>query len=170
MSTHWKKLTNPNYIGSYALEPGKDLIVEIKSVAPQMIKGNDGSSEEKVVAELVNQKPMVLNSTNMGLITDALKTPYIEEWVGKKIALYVTKVSAFGETVDALRVRPYAPATSTAKAVKTTTEAVATQPDPTDAFDSVEIRVSGEGSSRPGAKYRFDKVNKKFISWVEETK
>lgn len=168
MNTHWKKLTNPNYIGSYALDPGKDLVVEIKSVAPQMIKGNDGSSEEKVVAELVNQKPMVLNSTNMGLITDALKTPYIEEWAGKKIALYVTKVSAFGETVDALRVRPYAPAT--AKAGKPTTEAATDKPDPADVFDAVEIRVSGEGSARPGAKYRYDKINKKFISWVDETK
>lgn len=105
MTTHWKKLTNPNYIGSWALEPGKDLTVKITKVSQQVIKGFDGKSEEKVVAELEGQKPLVLNNTNMDSIAIVLKTPYIEEWVGKNITLYVTKVSAFGEYVDALRVR-----------------------------------------------------------------
>lgn len=105
MTTHWKKLTNPNYIGSWALEPGKDLTVKITKVSVQPIKGFDGKTEDKVVAELEGQKPLVLNNTNMESIAIVLKTPYIEEWVGKNITLYVTKVSAFGEYVDALRVR-----------------------------------------------------------------
>ena len=105
MNTHWKKLTNPNYIGSYTVEPGKELIVEIKNVSVQKVQTGDGQTEEKVVADLVGQKPMVLNKTNMELITEVLGTPYIENWVGKKITLYVERVSAFGEMVDALRVK-----------------------------------------------------------------
>ena len=31
--THWKKLTNPDYLGAYALEDGEDMIVTIKNVS-----------------------------------------------------------------------------------------------------------------------------------------
>ena len=30
--THWKKLTNPNYIGSYALLPGQEIILTIEKI------------------------------------------------------------------------------------------------------------------------------------------
>lgn len=103
--THWKKLTNPNYIGSYSLEPGKDLTVEIVSVAKEMVQSSDGKKEECIVATLKDQKPMILNVTNCKTIATLLETPYIEEWKGKSITLYVQQVKAFGEVVDALRVR-----------------------------------------------------------------
>ena len=54
-------------------------------------------------------KPMICNTTNAKAITKAHGTPYIEEWAGKSITIYVAKVKAFGDTVDALRVRPVAP-------------------------------------------------------------
>lgn len=104
--THWKRLTNPNYLGPYAFAPNEEKVVEISGITLQMFRG---SSEEKVVAALVGEKPLVLNNTNMALITEALGTPYIENWVGKKITLYVEKVSAFGEMVDGLRVRNAVP-------------------------------------------------------------
>lgn len=103
--THWKKLSNPNYIGSYSIEPGKDLTVEIVSVSKEMVQGADGKKEECIVATLKNQKPFILNVTNCKTIATLLETPYIEEWKGKSITLYVQKVKAFGEVVDALRVR-----------------------------------------------------------------
>ena len=31
--THWKKLTNPEYLGAYAFRPGEEKIVTIESVA-----------------------------------------------------------------------------------------------------------------------------------------
>ena len=34
---------------------------------------------------------------------------YIEDWVGKKVALFVASVSAFGDTVDAIRIRNFVP-------------------------------------------------------------
>ena len=57
-----------------------------------------------------NVKPLVLNATNSKTITKLLKTPYIEHWSGRKIQLYVEYgVKAFGDIVDALRVRPFLP-------------------------------------------------------------
>lgn len=109
--THWKKLTNPDYLGAYALEPGQDLIVTIKSVANEVVTGTDGKKETCSVMHFAeNVKPMVLNATNSKTITKLLKTPYIEQWKGRKIQLYVQEgIKAFGDIVDALRVRPFLP-------------------------------------------------------------
>lgn len=109
--THWKKLTNPDYLGAYALEPGQDLVVTIKSVANETVTGTDGKKETCMVMRFSeNVKPMVLNATNSKTITKLLKTPYIEYWAGRKIQIYVQEgVKAFGEVVDALRIRPFLP-------------------------------------------------------------
>ena len=72
MKTHWKKLTNPDYLGAYALEDGKDMIVTIKVVRPEMITGQNGQKEECVVAHFDGDvKPMILNKTNMKAIEKA---------------------------------------------------------------------------------------------------
>lgn len=52
---------------------------------------------------------MICNKTNAKLITKVHKTPYIEQWKGKRIALYSSQVNAFGTTTDALRVRDFIP-------------------------------------------------------------
>lgn len=109
--THWKKLTNPDYLGVYALEPDQDLVVTIKSVANELVVGADGKKETCMVMRFMeNVKPMVLNATNSKTIAKLFKTPYIEEWAGRRIQLYIqTGVKAFGDVVDALRIRPFLP-------------------------------------------------------------
>jgi len=110
--THFKKLQNPDFIGAYALEPGKDLILTIKSCGLEMITGNAGKKEEAMVIHFAESvKPMICNVTNAKSIAKVHKTPYIEEWSGKKIQLYSKRVNAFGEEVDALRVREFLPKT-----------------------------------------------------------
>ena len=109
--THWKKLQNPDYIGAYALEPGKDMIITIKTVKNEIVTGPDGKKEECMVMSFMeNVKPMIVNSTNAKTIQKLYKTPYIEEWQGRKIQLYVDQVKAFGEVVEALRIRSKVPA------------------------------------------------------------
>ena len=106
MPTHWKKLTNPNYLGAYSIENGQDLILTIKYVQEEKVTGTDGKKDDCVVCHFVeNAKPMILNATNMKTITKLYKTPYIEEWAGKKIQIGVEKVKAFGDVVEALSVR-----------------------------------------------------------------
>jgi len=108
--THWKKLTNPDYLGAYALEPGQELILTIKSVSNETVTGTDGKKEVcSVIRFAENVKPMILNATNSKTITKLFKTPYIEKWVGRKIQIYVESVKAFGEVVDALRIRSFLP-------------------------------------------------------------
>lgn len=107
--THWKKLTSPNYLGSYAFNPGEEKIVTIESVGKEPVMGEGGRAEDCIVAHLVNEKPLVLNKTNCKAITKLLGTPYIEEWAGHKIVLAVQRVKAFGEDVDAIRVKPKLP-------------------------------------------------------------
>ena len=53
----------------------------------------------------------ICNATNAKTITKVIGSLYIEDWQGSKIQLYSAEVSAFGETVDALRVRPFPPKT-----------------------------------------------------------
>jgi hypothetical protein len=108
--THWKKLVNPDYLGAYSLEKGQSLILEIKEVKREIVKGTGGNSQECTIAYFKeNQKPMILNRTNCKIIQNIHKTPYIEEWAGKKIEIYSTLVDAFGEKVEALRVKKVAP-------------------------------------------------------------
>ena len=110
METHWKKLTNPNYLGSYSLAPGERRVVQIVSVSQELVTGPDGAKEQCIVATLKNEKPLILNKTNCKIIEKMTGTPYIEKWAGVKITVYSAKVKAFGDVVDALRVEPTAPA------------------------------------------------------------
>ena len=111
--THWKKLTNPDYLGAYELmdgsKDGRELIVIIDRVVREMITGADGKKEECTVCYLKNQKPMILNATNQKTMSALFKSPFIEHWAGKKMTIYVAKVKAFGDIVDALRVRKEVP-------------------------------------------------------------
>ena len=108
--THWKKLINPDYLGAYSLDPGHDMVLTIKQVRKEMITGTDGKKEECIVCYWQEeQKPMILNVTNCKMIAKLLKTPYIERWAGHRIQIGAEVVSAFGEKVEALRVRKQLP-------------------------------------------------------------
>lgn len=119
--THWKKLTNPLYLGAYSIEDGRDLVLTISKVQVETVIGTDGKKEECTVAYFADSpdgKPMILNSTNCKTITKVLGTPYIEKWQGHKIQVGVEKVKAFGDVVEALRVRKFAPKTVEIKCTK----------------------------------------------------
>lgn len=109
--THWKKLTHPDYLGAYALEPGQDMVLTIKSCAIEIVNGTDGKKQECMVIHFMENgvKPMICNKTNAKTITKIHKTPYIEQWNGKQIQLYASAVSAFGTQTEALRIRDMIP-------------------------------------------------------------
>jgi hypothetical protein len=107
--THWKKLTNPEYIGAYSLQPNEQKTVTIVNVCRQKVKGTDGKEQDCTVAILLNEKPFILNKTNCKILTKIFGTPYIENWKEKRIIIHAEPVRAFGETVDAIRVLPLIP-------------------------------------------------------------
>ena len=109
--THWKKLTNPDYLGAYSLEDGQDMILTIDRVQRETVTGPEGKKEECTVLHWKEkQKPMILNVTNAKMIEKLLQTPYIEQWSGHRLQIGTAKVRAFGDVVDALRVRDFLPA------------------------------------------------------------
>jgi len=109
--THWKKLTNPNYLGAYSIADGQDLILTIAYVRQEDVIGSDGKKEECAVCHFKERdyKPMILNVTNMKAITKVAGSPYIDDWAGTRIQIGVEQVRAFGTITDALRVRPEKP-------------------------------------------------------------
>lgn len=108
--THWKKLQNPDYLGAYSLLPKEEKILTISKITREKIVGTGGKKKEETVAHFKeNEKPMILNRTNCKTIAKIYQTNFIEEWSGKKIQIYAELVDAFGEQVEALRVRPFAP-------------------------------------------------------------
>ena len=73
--THWKKLTNPNYLGTYALPDGQDMILTIGAVAQEPVTGADGQKETCIVCHWKEDgvKPLILNKTNCKTISKILK-------------------------------------------------------------------------------------------------
>lgn len=105
--THWKKLQNPNYFGSYEFQPGEEKTLTIQRVQKELVTGEGGRKEEEVVMYFTEPvKPMILNKTNSKMIARLLKTPYVEDWAGRMITLYVDPDVKFGgEVTGGIRVR-----------------------------------------------------------------
>lgn len=109
--THWKKMNNPNFLGAYMLEPGEDLVLTIKYAKEEEYVGNAGKKETGLLVHFQenDSKPLICNATNAKTISKVVGSPYIEDWVGEKIQFFASEVNAFGETVEALRIRPFKP-------------------------------------------------------------
>jgi len=109
MTTHWKKLTNPDYFGSHDLfvddNNYSEVVVTLVKVEKKKVKGADGKDSECIVATTAETKPIILNKTNCKTITRLFQSPAIEKWAGRKVKIGVDKVKAFGDMTDALRVR-----------------------------------------------------------------
>lgn len=110
MKTHWKQYQDPKYLGAYSLGEKEEMQVTIEKVVREEVKGDGGKGEIKTVAYLKKNKPMILNSTNCKTIAKIYDSAFIEDWVDKTITVYRTKVNAFGDVVEALRVRKEKPA------------------------------------------------------------
>lgn len=112
MKTHWKKLRNKYYIGAHDLDNGggdyREVTATIKEVSYEKGKTKEEDMEQVVYFNEV--KPLILNVTN-GRALEKMYGKYIEDWVGKKVTLYVKKrVKAFGSITDAIRIKAEQPA------------------------------------------------------------
>lgn len=115
MKTHWKKQFNYDYLGAYSLQDGKEVTLTMASTKKEKVTGGDGKKQDCFICYFKEQmdwvKPMILNRTNCKTIEKIYGTPYIEEWQGKQITIYIQSgIRAFGDVVDALRIKPEKPA------------------------------------------------------------
>lgn len=107
--THWKALSNRPYMGAWDLQPGAMPDVTIRGVNKGMAKANSKAPEEEVTVLFFNEYPkgLILNTENSETITEILGTPYVQDWVGRRIKLFVksgVKKPGQKKTVEAIRV------------------------------------------------------------------
>lgn len=108
--THWKKTKHPDYLGTWALQPGEEPILTITAAGVEKVVGADGKKEECLVIRYkgdVGPGKMIVNTTNAKAISKVADSPFLEQWSGTKIQVYSEKVKAFGEIVDSIRVKPF---------------------------------------------------------------
>ena len=48
---------------------------------------------------------MIMNATNSKMLTNLSGSPYVEKWIGTSFKLVIVKIKAFGEFIDALRIK-----------------------------------------------------------------
>lgn len=114
--THWKHITNPEYLGSWDFKPKEERQLTCIGVKREFVVGPGGKKEECTVMALKDSKPVIFNNTNCKRLSKVLGTPEIEEWVGKSFYVGIEQVNAFGEMVDAIRVKTSQPALPELKA------------------------------------------------------
>ena len=70
-----------------------------------MVKGQEGTEEHTIVHFTEGYKPMIMNATNSKMLTNLSGSPYVEKWIGTSFKLVIVKIKAFGEFIDALRIK-----------------------------------------------------------------
>jgi len=111
----FRKFMDKNFLGAWDVPDDGDLILTIDHAEQNDVK-NERGSERKLTLHFRERdyKPMILNTTNAKAIAKAYGTHKVEMWEGKKVAIYSAKVTAFGGTTDALRIREVPPRDETA--------------------------------------------------------
>lgn len=111
--THWKKVvSDPNYLGEADFKENEEKVLTISHVnAGETVTTAEGKSTKAVLYwKEPGNKPMILNVARSKAIEKVTGSPYFEDWPGHKLQLYIqTGIKAFGDVVNAVRVRPYKP-------------------------------------------------------------
>ena len=105
----YRKFMDKNYLGSWDVPDGEDLVLTVDKAARDDVKNERGSEKKLTLHFVEDYKPMILNATNSKAISEAVGSTKVEDWSGKRVAIFTQKVTAFGGTTDALRIRPYPP-------------------------------------------------------------
>jgi len=103
-------------------KPKEKKNVTIKSVSVKKVKDTNGENQDCNVAVIVGHKPMILNATACKQLRKFTGSSFLEDWNDTLVTLYVEKIKAFGEIVDAVRISPVQPKANSAEKVLLTPE------------------------------------------------
>jgi hypothetical protein len=106
----FRSMYDSNYLYAFDLK-GKDVTVTIKEVKAAKVRNADKKEQRKPIVffkESHDARGLVLCKTN-GKTIASLYGNDTDGWVGKRVTLFATMVDAFGQTVEAIRIRPGAP-------------------------------------------------------------
>jgi hypothetical protein len=112
--THYRKVFDSPYLSSMdVVEPITLHIARVTQEVDKTKKSKDVFNTAYFTEQFIRPgeklKPMILNATNSKMVAKLAGSPFIENWHGLRITVYVEKGIKFGrETVDGLRVMPAA--------------------------------------------------------------
>lgn len=91
--THWKALADTSqYLGKQHFGPDEKKDVTIESVEEQVVENHAKRTKDVKAIMFFSEpdvRPWIVNKTNRGKIAELLESPYIEDWAGKRITLWV---------------------------------------------------------------------------------
>lgn len=105
----YRRFFDKEFLGAWDL-PDRDVVVTISAAGGGELTGVGGRKTKKPVITFVGkEKKMAINATNGKAIAGMYGT-YVQDWVGKRVALYKTTTQMGGETMECIRIRPQIPA------------------------------------------------------------
>lgn len=113
--THFRKAFDSPYLSSADIVEPTVLTVRCVRLEPDKTKKTKDNFNtcyfaEKEIRRGEALKPMILNATNSKTMRQLAGSPFIDDWQGFSITVYVEHNVRFGkETTDGLRISPYAP-------------------------------------------------------------
>ena len=94
-----------NYLGGWSFADG-DQILTIQDVQEQEVRTKDNGAEMKLtVLFKETDLPLILNRTNADTIAKVTGSNYTGDWIGKLVKIGSSRIKAFGDVWDAVRVR-----------------------------------------------------------------
>ncbi len=115
MKTHWRKFINDTYVNesNFFDDNGNEItiVAEIVKIEKTKVTNPAGKTEEMPVLYFKECKPLILSAKkNFKLIVSALKSSFVQDWIGQKIELWYNPEVMWGrEKVGGVRVKPVAP-------------------------------------------------------------
>lgn len=113
--THFRKAFDSPYLSSADIVEPTNLTIKHVRLEPDKTKKtrdlfNTAYFAEPEIRPGEKLKPMILNSTNSKVMKQLSGSPFIEDWAGVAITVYVDNAVRFGkETVEGLRISPVPP-------------------------------------------------------------
>lgn len=113
--THFRKAFDSPYLSSADIVEPTILTIARVSLEPDKTKKtkdvfNTAHFAEREIRTGEKLKPMILNATNSKTMRSLTSSPFIEDWAGFKVTVYVDSNVKFGkETLEGLRISPKAP-------------------------------------------------------------
>jgi hypothetical protein len=101
--THWRKLRNEKYLGSWDFEENKEYTFLINSVKREEIPSRNGGNDFRpVIYTNSSPKGIVLNVINAKMV-EILHGPEIEGWVDKKVIVTIKRETVNKESMRVIR-------------------------------------------------------------------
>lgn len=105
------EMTDKDFLSSEIFADGEERIYTIEGIREEVLVNDKNKTEDKkpVVYFVETDLKLALNNANIKTIQKIYGEVRADKLVGKKIQIFKTTVSAFGDVKPCLRIRPFVP-------------------------------------------------------------